>query len=300
MNASRKEQKPEEYPLPLERRFENALSPFQAFINDQRVGSLLLLLCTLIALVLGNSQYQGAYQAFVETRAGLYFGDYVLEMSLRHWVNDGLLALFFFVLGLEIKREILVGELRDPQRSLPVIAAALGGMLMPALIYLGFNLQTATLHGWGIPMATDTAFAVGVLALLGQRIPAALFTFLAALAIIDDLGAILVIALFYSDTLRWDLLGLAGLLLAGLAACNMAGIRRPVVYLAGGFFVWLAMLQSGIHATVAGVAVAATVPARPKRAAHWFIRRARRLIDRFEQAEETPGQPALRHREQHV
>ena len=155
-------------------------------------------------------------------------------MSIRHWINDGLMAVFFFVLGLEIKREVLVGELNDRQRSLPVIAAALGGMLAPACIFYAFNADSSVVHGWGIPMATDTAFAVGILALLGNRIPVALFTFLTALAIIDDLGAILVIAVFYTETINLLYLGFAGVLLVILAGLNVFGFRRPMIYIIGG------------------------------------------------------------------
>jgi len=154
---------------------ERVLSPFQKFISDQKTGSILLVICTLGALLIANSPLAREYEALVETPAGLVFGEWSFRMSVRHWINDGLLSLFFFVLGLEIKREILVGELKDPGQSLPIIAAALGGMLVPTAIFFALNANLETIQGWGIPMATDTAFAVGVLTLLGRRIPAALF-----------------------------------------------------------------------------------------------------------------------------
>ncbi|MGD8801978.1 MAG: Na+/H+ antiporter NhaA, partial [Gammaproteobacteria bacterium] len=208
----------------LEQGAERVVTPFQEFIRDQTTGSILLLACTVAALIIANSPLAHDYEALIETQAGFVLGEWSLKMSLRHWVNDGLMSLFFFVLGLEIKREILVGELNDPQQSFPVIAAAVGGMLVPAGIYYALNADTANIHGWGIPMATDTAFAVGVLALLGSRIPVALITFLTALAIIDDLGAILVIAIFYTESINLHWLVLAGLFLIILVACNILGV----------------------------------------------------------------------------
>lgn len=285
----------------LERRFERALTPFQEFVGDQTTSSLLLILCTAAALVLANSPYAHDYRAIVETPLGVHFGTHRLSMDLRHWINDGLMSLFFFLIGLEIKRELLVGELRDLQRSLPVILAALGGMLMPALIYASLNAGGDFVHGWGIPMATDTAFVVGVLALLGRRVPPAVVTFLTALAILDDLGAILVIAAFYSESLSLPHLAVAAGLLALLAQANLLGIRTPGLYLLGGVLIWAAMLGSGVHTTVAGILVAATVPARPKRQPAWFLRRTRSLIGRFQEIEarKAGAQPMLGEAEQH-
>lgn len=287
------------YPRPLEAQLERVLTPFQRFIRDQTTGSILLILCTVIALVIANSPLAHDYETLLEMRTGFVFGEWSFKMSLHHWINDGLMSLFFFILGLEIKREILVGELRDPQQSLPVIAAALGGMLIPAAIFFAFNVNSTMVHGWGIPMATDTAFAVGILALLGRRIPLALITFLTALAIIDDLGAILVIAIFYTETINLSLLGLAVLLLIAMAGCNALGFRRPVIYIAIGGLVWLAMLGSGVHATIAGILVALTIPARPKRGATWFMRRTRSLINEFEDIEKESVRPILGEEKQH-
>jgi len=285
---------------PLERKFEKIIPPFQRFTHDQATGSVLLIICTLTALLVANSSLKHGYEALLLTRTGLVFGDWSLTMSLRHWINEGLMSLFFFVLGLEIKRELLVGELKGPRQSIPMIAAALGGMLCPALIFTAFTAGTPLVHGWGIPMATDTAFAVGVLALLHRRIPVGLTAFLTALAIIDDLGAILVIAVFYTETINLPFLSAAALLLLLLIILNAAGMRRPVVYFLIGGLVWLAMLGSGVHATVAGILVALTVPARPKRSPGWFVRRTHRLANEFETMERKSDRPLLGEEEQHA
>ena len=284
----------------LERKVESIIPPFQRFTHDQATGSILLIICTLIALLLANSPLEPAYASLLLTRAGLVFGDWSLTMSLHHWINEGLMSLFFFVLGLEIKRELLVGELKGPRQSIPMIAAALGGMLIPALIFTAFTTGTPLVHGWGIPMATDTAFAVGILALLHGRIPVGLTAFLTALAIIDDLGAILVIAVFYTKTIDLLFLSAAVLLLLLLMILNAAGMRRPGVYFLIGGLVWLAMLGSGVHATVAGILVALTVPARPKRSPGWFVQRTHRLADEFEVMEKKSDRPLLGEEEQHA
>lgn len=270
------------YPRPLEAQVEKVISPFSEFIRNQTTGSVLLILCGFAALFIANSGIAADYRQLTELRVGFIIGQHTFRMSLHDWVNEGLMSAFFFVLGLEIKREILVGELKNPRTSIPVILAALGGMLTPAAIFYLFNTGTDLIHGWGIPMATDSAFAIGVLALLGRRIPLGLITFLTALAIIDDLGAIIVIAVFYAHNVNLMNLGLALLFLAVLGACNLFGCRHPAVYLIGGVFVWLAILGSGIHATLAGVLVAMVVPARPKRNADWFVARAKKLIKKFE------------------
>jgi NhaA family Na+:H+ antiporter len=284
---------------PLERKLEKIMPPFQRFIHDQVTGSVLLIICTIAALLVANSTLRHGYEALLLTKIGLVVGDWSLEMSLHQWINEGLMSLFFFVLGLEIKRELLVGELQSPRQSVPMIAAAFGGMLMPALIFAAFTAGSPVLHGWGIPMATDTAFAVGVLALLQRHIPAGLTAFLTALAIIDDLGAILVIAVFYTARIHMPLLAAAALLLLLLVSMNAGGIRRPVAYILIGGLVWLAMLGSGMHATVAGILVALTVPARPKRGPGWFVRRAHRLTHEFETMERQSDKPLLGEEEQH-
>jgi len=285
---------------PFEKKLEDIMSPFQRFTHDQTTGSILLIICTLAALLIANSTLDRGYESLLLTETGLVFGDWSLTMSLRHWINEGLMSLFFFVLGLEIKRELLVGELRGVRRSLPMIAAALGGMLVPALLYTAFTAGTPLVHGWGIPMATDTAFAVGVLALLRKHIPAGLTAFLTALAILDDLGAILVIAVFYTRTLNLSFLAAAAVLLVILISFNMLGMRRPSVYFLVGGLVWLAMLGSGVHATVAGVLVALTVPARPKRGPDWFVNQTHELADEFASLERESARPLLGEEAQHA
>jgi NhaA family Na+:H+ antiporter len=300
MSIKKGNDKPDKMGTSLERKLEKILPPFQRFTHDQTTGSILLIICTCAALLVANSTLAHEYEALLLTETGLVFGDWSLTMSLRHWINEGLMSLFFFVLGLEIKRELLVGELKGPRRSLPMIAAALGGMLMPALIYIAFTAGTSLIHGWGIPMATDTAFAVGVLALLHRHIPAGLTAFLTALAIIDDLGAILVIAVFYTESINLPFLATAILLLLLLILLNAAGIRRPVVYFLIGGLVWLAMLGSGVHATVAGILVALTVPARPKRGPGWFVKRTHNLAEEFETMERESDKPLLGEEAQHA
>lgn len=265
----------------LEKGFEKLLTPFDSFIKDQTTSSVLLIVSTLIAIIIANSYLYHDYESLLETPLGFVFGDISLNMSLRHWINEGLMAFFFFLLGMEIKREMLVGELREIRQFMLVVAAAAGGMLVPASIYYFFNAGTEYAKGWGIPMATDTAFVIGILALLGKRVHVAAFTFLTALAIIDDLGAIVVIALFYSEAISSYHLAVCAVLLAVMILLNNLGIRRPSIYFTGGFLIWLAMLGSGIHATIAGIIIAATVPARPKYETNWFVGRVNNLIERF-------------------
>ena len=187
-----------------------------------------------------------------------------MAKSLHFWINEALMVLFFFLLGLEMKREFLVGEMRSLRRSSTVIMAAAGGMLIPALIYFLFNPNGPESRGWGIPMATDTAFALGALLVLGKRIPEGLKVFLVALAIVDDIGAILVIALFYTEQLKPEMLAVAGGFLAVLVLLNRLGIRRALPYLVTGIGLWYSVLQSGVHATLAGVLAALAIPARPR------------------------------------
>ena len=224
----------------------------------------MLLAAALVGLVLMNSPLGGAYDALLHTHVPLGIGALAVNKSLLHWINDGLMAIFFFLVGLEIKRELVVGELSTAkQAALPVIAA-LGGMLVPALIYAGINWgDPVALRGWAIPAATDIAFAVGVLALLGPRIPAPLKIFLLALAIIDDLGAIIIIAFFYTSELSCTALGLAGVGIAALALLNRRGVTRISPYVLIGLLIWVCVLESGVHATLAGVATALAVPLAP-------------------------------------
>jgi NhaA family Na+:H+ antiporter len=240
------------------------LRPFQEFFEDQTAGGLILLACAAVAMVWANSPWAESYHHLWETTITIGPAGAALSMSLHHWINDGLMVLFFFVVGLEIKRELLIGELASPRQAALPIAAALGGMIAPALLYTSLNFGGAGSHGWGVPMATDIAFALGVLALLGPRVPTGIKVFLAALAIVDDLGAVVVIALFYTAELKAAALLAAAVLVGLLFLMNRLGVRRPAVYAIGGIALWLAVLASGIHATIAGVLLAMTIPARTR------------------------------------
>ncbi len=236
-----------------------------AFFHHEAAGGLLLVVAALVALLASNSPLAWLYDGFLHTPVGVRVGDLALDKSLLHWINDGLMAIFFFLVGLEIKRELLQGELSTFGQAVLPAVAAIGGMVAPAVIYVAFNTgDPAALRGWAIPTATDIAFAVGVLALLGPRIPSSLKIFLLALAIIDDLGAIIIIALFYTDNLSLVSLTLAFAGLAVLAILNSRGVTRLAPYLLTGIFIWVCVLKSGIHATLAGVAVALAIPLTSK------------------------------------
>jgi NhaA family Na+:H+ antiporter len=277
-----------DYHAPLERTFQRIATPFEQFIHSQSTSGLLLIATTILALVLANSTAAHFYEGVLHTHFTLTLGPWTLDHTIHHWINDGLMALFFFVVGLEIKREILVGELASVRQAIVPIVAAVGGMVVPGLIYFALNPSGPAASGWAIPMATDIAFAVGILVLLGNRIPSSLLTFLVGLAIVDDLGAVLVIALFYTKDIALDALGLAGLWLAVLIAFNLLGIRRPWPYFLVGILMWLAMLHSGVHATIAGILTAWTIPARAKFDPSTFSQLVRGLMDRFDRKVE-PG-----------
>lgn len=260
------------------------LRPFQVFLENKAAGGILLLACTVVALLWANSPLSGFYTALWETKFTIGIGTAQLSKPLLLWVNDGLMAIFFFLVGLEIKREILVGELASPRQAALPIAAAIGGVVIPALIYTFFNAGGPGSAGWGIPMATDIAFALGVLALLGNRIPLALTIFLTALAIVDDIAAVLVIAVFYTAQISTPALlaGAACLLL--LALLNLLQVRWPIAYVAVGLLLWLAVLKSGIHATVAGVVLAFFIPSRTRIDPAAFVEHARGLLHHFERS----------------
>jgi NhaA family Na+:H+ antiporter len=247
-------------------------------------GGILLLLWTAFALVWANSPWEEGYAHFWHEPLAIGFGRLFITESRHFWINDGLMAIFFFLVGLEIKREVLIGELSTLKRAVFPFIAAVGGSLVPALIYLFCNRSSGAAHGWGIPMATDIAFALGVLAMLGARVPPALKVFVAALAIVDDILCVLAISLFYTQSVSVISLGIAfaGLGLSCLA--NWAGVRNPVIYALISLFVWAAVLKSGVHATIAGVLMAFTIPAttfidRPN-----FLERSRALLSRMEAA----------------
>jgi NhaA family Na+:H+ antiporter len=252
------------FEAPLERVFDRVVTPFEEFIHDAAAGGLVLMGCAVLALFIANSLLADEYLHLLHTTLAINLGPWLLEKSLHHWINDGLMTLFFILVGLEIKREVLVGELADLRQAALPIVAAIGGMLAPALIFAAVNHGGDSSQGWGIPMATDIAFAVGALVLLGSKAPRSLLTLLVAFAIADDLGAVVIIALFYTDNLALDALAMAAALFAVLIAFNRFGIRKPLPYFIVGTLMWLAMLKSGVHATLAGVLTALTIPARPK------------------------------------
>ena len=268
-------------PRPVDR----LLAPLRNFLHTEASGGLLLLAGALAALMWANSPFADSYEALWNTPFTLQLGGFGLTESLHFWINDGLMAIFFFVVGLEIKRELLIGELTTPRRALLPIAAAVGGAILPALIFVAFTRGGEGSAGWGVPMATDIAFALGVLAVLGSRVPLGLKIFVTALAIADDLLAILVIAVFYAGDLSLPALGAGAAVLVLLVAANRVRVRNHLVYAALGIALWVAILASGVHATIAGVLLAFTVPATTRIDGRQFVRRAREIIDSFDQAD---------------
>lgn len=261
---------------------ERLVGPFHRFAQTESASGLVLLACTALALVWSNSAWSDSYTRLWQQTVTVGGAGWGVSMTLRDWINDGLMAVFFFLVGLEIKREFLVGDLASVRHAALPIAAAVGGMVVPATLYAALNHGTAAGRGWGIPMATDIAFALGVLALVGPRVPAGLRVLLAALAIVDDLGAVLVIALFYTASLGWGNLVVAAGIVALLATCNAAGVRHGGVYALLGVALWLALLHSGVHATIAGVLLAVVVPARTRINEDEFLLRGREALDDFE------------------
>ena len=245
----------------MKRKLRILMTPFESFLTWEAGSGVLLLLSAIAALVLANSPVGPAYEHLLHTHFGFGIGAYRLDMSLVHWVNDGLMTVFFFVIGLEIKREFLYGELRTKAAMVLPVCAALGGMLMPALLYSLVNLGAETAGGWGIPMATDIAFALGIMTLAAGHAPVGLVVFLTALAIVDDLGAIVVIALFYSSDLSFAALGIGLAFLAGAFLLNHFRVQALAAYLLFGLGAWLAFLASGIHPTIAGVVLGTAIPA---------------------------------------
>jgi NhaA family Na+:H+ antiporter len=240
------------------------IAPLRNFLRTETAGGVVLVVAALVALGWANSPWKASYEELWHTRLAIEFGGRSLDLDLREWVNDGLMAIFFFVVGLEIKRELVEGELRGARRAALPAVGALGGMVVPALVYVAINAGGEGARGWGIPMATDIAVAVGVVTLLGSRVPASLKLFLLALAIVDDIGAIAVIAIFYSRDLDVDSLLIAAGLLAVLVLLRVAGVTSTLLPLAVGAGLWLALEESGVHATIAGVLLALLAPTRPK------------------------------------
>lgn len=240
-------------------------SVLKDFLKLESASGILLIIATAVALVFANSPLDQYYELFLSTQMGVHVGAFEINKPLLLWINDGLMAVFFFLIGLELKRELVEGELSDPKQIILPAAGAVGGMLVPALIYVGMNWgNNQALTGWAIPAATDIAFALGILAMLGSRVPVALKVFLVSLAIIDDIGAIIIIAIFYTSDLSIESLVVAGVAIAGLAILNRRGVVKIAPYILVGLVLWVSVLKSGVHATLAGVVLAFFIPLKLK------------------------------------
>jgi Na+:H+ antiporter, NhaA family len=246
-----------EYNIAMENKFS---SLFKGFFDSEKTGGLLLVFCTLISLTIANSSVGEGYINFIHQKLGLSFGEVTLNYSIEHWINDGLMAIFFLMVGLEVERELYVGELADIKKAILPLAAAAGGIFVPALIHFLLNKGTATQSGLAIPMATDIAFALGILALAGNKVPTSVKVFLTALAIIDDIGAILVIALFYTKTVFFNYLLIAAGILLVMFVLNRFRVKNLFFYIIPGIIMWYCFLKSGVHATIAGVLLAFVIP----------------------------------------
>ena len=264
------------------------LKPINSILKNKIVAGALLFMCAVIAMIWANSSLKESYFHLWETHFTIRFGNFEVSKTLHYWINDGLMSIFFFVVGLELKREIIGGELSTVKKAVLPIGAAIGGMLVPSLIFIGLNPYSPASSGWGIPMATDIAFALGVLILLGKRIPVSIKLFLTALAITDDLGAVLVIAFFYTSDISFMNLAIGGGFMATLIAANYLGVRNTLFYgIVGIGGLWLAFLLSGVHATIAGVLAAFTIPARTKIGELGFLKKLKGYTEWFEKADST-------------
>ena len=256
------------------------------FMNNSTTSGIVLFIAALAALIMANSPLSEFYKSLWEYKFTIGFENFNISKTVSHWINDGLMAMFFFVIGLELKREVIGGELSNPKDAILPIFAGIGGMVVPAVIYLIFNFGTESVGGWGIPMATDIAFALGIIYLLGDKVPLSLKIFLTALAIADDLGAVLVIAFFYTSQISYISLMIGAAFLVILYTANRIGVRSPAFYgIIGVGGVWLAFLLSGVHATIAGVLAALTIPANVKVDDILFTRKLRQLAASFDGAE---------------
>jgi len=283
----------------LERSVGEVFSPLENFIRKQTTAALLLVIATIIALSLANLPWENPIAHISEKELGFLFNDGQFTMPLSEWINSGFMALFFFILGLEIKRSIMAGKLHDPQNVSLVIIAAIGGMVVPGMLYALLNYGSEGVHGWAIPMATDTAFAIGILAILASRISAGISIFLAALAIFDDIGAILIIAIFYTEQLHYASLLLALIPLTLLIGVNRMGITNGFVYTILGVILWAYVHASGLHATLAGLLLAFTVPAKTYLHQSSFIDKLRGLLDNFESSNNKTHAAMLSSESQH-
>ena len=275
------------YARPRDFVYERVFQAAQAFLRVEAASGIVLLVAAVVAMIWANSAWDDAYFDLWHTEVFVDANIFSLDLDLREWVNEGLMTLFFFLMGLEIKRELVHGELSSPRRALLPAAGALGGTIAPALIYTAFNGGGEGARGWGIPMATDIAFAVGVLSLLGSRIPFSIKVFLLALAIADDIGAIIVIAVFYSSGIDYLALGLAVAALAAILTMNRAGVRNVEVYTVMGAVLWLTLLESGVHATISGVVLGLMTPATSFYGRATFIEDAEDLVNRFRAAQQS-------------
>ena len=262
---------------------------FETFVETESASGVLLFLCAIVAVLWANSSGAHLYHAIFETPITLGVGSFTAQKSLHHVINDALMVVFFLVVGLEIKREVLVGELSTTKQALLPVAAALGGMIVPALIYTVTVGGGAAEHGWAIPMATDIAFSLAVLSILGSRVPSALKILLTALAIVDDLGAVLVIALFYTSSLSAHYLGIAVSLVALLIMFNRLGLRHTLPYLIVGVFLWYAVLMSGVHSTIAGVLLAFTIPLGYSLDPNELVKEAKDALEKFDLRHASPN-----------
>ncbi len=274
---------------------------FNRFLHNESIGGILLLICAVISLVCANVPELNFLHDIWKQDAGISIGSFSLNMKIEHWINDGLMAIFFFVVGLEIKREMLVGELSSFKHAALPIFAAVGGMIVPATIYAVFNGGTPSANGWGIPMATDIAFAIGILSLLGNRVPVGLKVFLTALAIVDDLGAIIVLAIFYpTHALHFDMLLYAALVAGFLYLLNRNKVRGTLFYIIPGVVLWWLILQSGIHATIAGVILALTIPSKTLINEVRFSVRMKYLLQKFKDVSNSEIEVLANPHQQHI
>ena len=247
----------------VSRRRSALIKPLSDFLRTEAASGVVVVIAAIAAMVWANSPWSGSYESLWTTKVGVRAASFTFEMDLRHWVNDAMMTIFFFVVGLEIKRELVEGELRDPRKAITPVAAAVGGMIVPALIYVVLTLDSPSVRGWGIPMATDIALAVGLLTLAGSRVPSGAKLFLLALAIVDDIGAIAVIALFYRSGGRNSLLIVSGAVVVAVVVMRRLGVRSFAVYVALGVVLWWTLHEAGVHATIAGVIMGLLAPVRP-------------------------------------
>ncbi len=283
-------------PAPIER----WVRPFELFAHNKVAGAFVLMGATVLALVWANSPWADVYASILQSHARVGIGSFAIDKPILLWINDGLMAFFFFVVGLEIKREVLAGELSSLRKATLPIAAAIGGIVAPAAVYLAVNQGGAGARGWGVAMATDIAFALGVLLLLGSRVPTPLKVFLTALAIVDDICAILVIAVFYTDSISLGSLAIGTVLIGVSSLANFVGVRNSLVYFILGTLVWVAFLKSGIHATLAAVLMAMTIPARTRVDGELLVTRTEALMKELKQSGLPSGGRLLTTQQQHT